>query len=75
MSHEELLERFSKLSDKEKKAFYAASTAIYFADNSDYETALWDVVCSLLEIPSSVNLEYEDNDKLASYLINSDRKS
>jgi hypothetical protein len=70
MSHEEVLERLKQLSDREKKALEEASTAIYFTDSSDYLSGLWGVVSALLEIPSDVYFDDEDNAKLASYLIN-----
>lgn len=34
--------------DKIKRAFKIANNAIYFNDNSDYETALWDI-CTILK--------------------------
>jgi hypothetical protein len=35
------------MTDKEKTAYRIANNALYFDDNSDYKTALWEVLAAL----------------------------
>ena len=35
------------MNDKEKEVFKIANNALYFADNSDYGTALWEILREL----------------------------
>lgn len=39
----------NEIGGNKREALNAAVTALYFADNSDYQTALWEVICALLE--------------------------
>ena len=39
----------NELGGNKREALNAATQALYFADNSDYESALWEVVVALLE--------------------------
>ena len=49
-----LIEKYSKLTEKEKQALNKAFAVLYFDDNSDFRTAhfrtaLWEVVSILLD--------------------------
>jgi len=58
----------NELSENVKEALSVAATALYFDDNSDYETALWEVVMVLLEglVPCEAGDEFIG--ELAGYL-------
>ncbi|ASA22599.1 hypothetical protein [Paenibacillus donghaensis] len=67
---DELMKNFidNDLSGSAREALNAAISAIYFADNSDYKTALYEVVVSLMEglTPEYINDKYVS--ELAHYL-------
>ncbi len=49
----------SKMSKREKEAYRIANNALYFADNSDYCSALWEVLYALNpELEEYPDLEY-----------------
>jgi len=42
------------MTDREKEVYRIANNALYFDDNSDYKTALWEVLAAL-----NPDLDYE----------------
>jgi hypothetical protein len=58
----------NELSGNVKEALNSAAKAIYFNDNSDYLTALWEVVSELLEGSVPEDADNEFINELVDYL-------
>jgi transcriptional accessory protein Tex/SPT6 len=50
----------SSLTDREKEAHKLANNALYFDDNSDFESALWNILDLFRDTDSQEDLEYMD---------------
>jgi len=48
------------MSEKERKAMIIANNVLYLSDNSDYETALWEILALFIDDNEMMELDYID---------------
>jgi len=54
------IRRIGEMSEKERKAMIIANNVLYLSDNSDYETALWEILALFIDDNEMMELDYID---------------